>query len=120
MPSSTSLNSTRALPCKSTKRSKSLSGKVQAATSLTTGNSSAQVLSNSTLKPSLVASLLKVAEQILSWSALENSQVPIKALAESPRVVDCVAVCAQAGAEADTANAQAINRIAPVSYTHLT
>ena len=53
------------------------------------GNRLTQFLSNSTLKPTAVGSALKVAVQILSRSALENSQVPIMSLAESPSVGAC-------------------------------
>src|SRR3972149_4472187 len=110
MPDSTSLNSTSDLPWASSRRSRSLSGNVQPATSLTSANRFAQLASNSTLKPTLVGSLLKVAVQILSRSALENSQLPMTALAESPRIVGCVAGAwaGGGGGRVNTARAAAV------------
>src|SRR5665647_1978632 len=96
MPSSTSLNSTSALPSASSRLSRSLSGNFQPTTPLTSGNRPAQLGSNSSLKPTLAASPLNVTVQILSRSALENSQVPIMALAESPGGGG--GVCAEAAA----------------------
>src|SRR5664280_3131564 len=103
MPSSTSLNSTSALPSASSRLSRSLSGNFQPTMPLTSGNSAAQLASNSSLEPTLAASPLNVTVQILSRSALENSQVPSKALAESPSG----GVCAKAGTKPSAAKATA-------------
>ena len=84
MPLSTSLNSTSVLPSASSRNRLSPSGNFQAATRSTSGNSVPQLASNSTLAPPGAASLLNVAVQLLSRSALENSHAPSSALAESP------------------------------------
>src|SRR5665213_3992379 len=110
MPSSTSLNSTSDLPWASSRRSRSFSGKFQATTSFTSGNSVPQFWSNSTLKPPGAGSLLRTTVQILSRSALENSQEPITALAESPSVGGS---CADA-AETVTSIAKRTARVMPV------
>src|SRR3974377_1217083 len=96
MPSSTSLNYTSALPRPSSRYSKSFSGKFQATTSFANGKSVPQFLSNSSLKPFGVGSLFRVKLQILSRSALENSQVPTTAFADSFSVGGACACAAPA------------------------
>src|SRR6185312_8974737 len=89
MPFSTSLNSTSAVPLASSKCSRSLSGKFQLLMLAVNGNCVTQFGSNSILRPPGTTSPLKVTEQTLSRSALENSQVPITPFAELPSCGAC-------------------------------
>ena len=73
----------------------------------TSGNRLAQLASNSTLKPTAVRSVLNVAVQVLSRSALENSQLPSMPLADSP---SAAGVCATAGPADARARAKAAMR----------
>src|SRR6516165_6725506 len=80
MPSSTSLNSTSALPRSSSRYSKSFSGKFQATTSFANGNSVPQFLSNSSLTPNgfklefdkNCGTLFPLANDVGAWNFPEN------------------------------------------------